>query len=90
VLAEPAPQRRLLRAAAGDRQAQAGIVLARGEEGVREEVRALLAGQPPGVENGEGGLVAVAARHAARRREALDVDPTIPAGDPPGRHPELV
>ena len=43
MLAEALPQRVLLRPAAGEREVQAGVALARGEERVGEQVGALLA-----------------------------------------------
>ena len=46
MLAEALAQRVLLGAAAGEAQVQARVALAGGEEGVGEQVGALLAGQP--------------------------------------------
>ena len=80
MLAEALAQRVLLGAAAGQAEVQARVALARGEEGVGQQVGALLAGQPPGVEHAELALAAIAAsRRAGEKR--VDVDAAVPAPD---------
>jgi hypothetical protein len=81
-LAEPLAQLAFLWTAAGEQEVQARVGGVGAEEGLGEQVDALLAGQPPRVEDldlaGEGVAVGLG------RVEALDVDAALPAADAGG------
>jgi hypothetical protein len=79
VLAQALAQRVLLGAAAGQAQVQARVSLARGEEGVGQQIGALLAGQPAGVEHAQ--LARQRRVVAEGGRKAPDVDAAVPAPD---------
>jgi hypothetical protein len=87
VVAKPRAHDVLLGAAPGQAQVQALVARPGGQEGVGEQVGALLARQATGVEDVEapGGEHA---RIAMGRREPLEVDAAVPAPDARGRDPE--
>ena len=78
---EPPTQPLLLGPAAGEHQVQPAVTRTRCEEGVGEQVGALLARQPAGVEDVDA-IGSEAVGFAPRRREALRVDAAVPARDP--------
>ena len=77
----------LLRAAAGQHEPQARVAPVRLEEGVGEQVGALLLGQAPGVEHVQ--LAGQQPRRALARAEAGEVHAAVPAADPRSVDPEL-
>ena len=78
--AEALAQRALLRPAARQAQVQARVAFARGEEGVGEQVDALLGREAPGVEHAD--LAGQERLVAQVRVEAVGVDAAVPAADP--------
>jgi hypothetical protein len=83
-------QRLLLRPAAGEHEVQARIVVAGDEEGLRQEVDALLLAQASHVEDVEADakLRVGAGEHprgVAGGVEALEIDAAVPAGESVGR-----
>lgn len=87
MLAQTLAQHRLLRTAPREHQVEPRVPDARREERIGEEIRALLAGEPPRVEN--RALAGEQRRVSVRRVEPGEIDATLPATDPLTRDPEL-
>ena len=76
---EPRAQRVLLGPAAGEHEVQPRVARAGGEEGVGQQVDALLLGQPAGVEDAHAAVGRRACAASGEKR--ADVDAAVPAPD---------